>query len=87
VPQNPMEIQAQFFPIVTRLRELEDCAHTRTAKTQVVPGILVHEMALWMPSALANWPGVGNEGCCKKLVMESEYRLHVGQAHEALDDI
>ncbi|KAJ7276009.1 hypothetical protein C8J57DRAFT_1224145 [Mycena rebaudengoi] len=72
-----MEIQAQFFPIVTRLRELEDCAHTCTAKTQVVPGILVHEMALWMPSALANWPGVGDEGCCKKLVMESEYRLHL----------
>ncbi|KAJ7257987.1 hypothetical protein C8J57DRAFT_1135578 [Mycena rebaudengoi] len=68
-----MEIQAQFFPIVTRLRELEDRARTRAAKTQVVPGILVHEMALWMPSANRSW--------------SRKYRLRVGQAHEALDDI
>ncbi|KAJ7280892.1 hypothetical protein C8J57DRAFT_1057508 [Mycena rebaudengoi] len=80
-----MEIQAQFFPVVTRLRELEDRARTVTAKTQVVPGILVQEMALWLPSSLMNRPGASEgDGRCKDSVLESEYRLRVGQAHEAL---
>ncbi|KAJ7256755.1 hypothetical protein C8J57DRAFT_1650145 [Mycena rebaudengoi] len=83
-----MDIQAQFFPIVMRIRELEDHARTRAATTQVVPGILVHEMVLWMPSGLANRPGArDDDGRCKQSVLEFEYRLRVGQAHEALDDI
>ncbi|KAJ7281287.1 hypothetical protein C8J57DRAFT_1057258 [Mycena rebaudengoi] len=83
-----MDIQAQFFPIVMRIRELEDRARTRAATTQVVPGILVHEMALWMPSGLANCPGArDDDGRCKQSVLEFEYRLRMGQAHEALDDI
>ncbi|KAJ7258013.1 hypothetical protein C8J57DRAFT_1646556 [Mycena rebaudengoi] len=83
-----MDIQARFFLIVMRIREPEDRARTRAATTQVVPGILVHEMVLWMPSGLVNRPGArDDDGRCKQSVLEFEYCLRVGQAHEALDDI
>ncbi|KAJ7229225.1 hypothetical protein C8J57DRAFT_1534542 [Mycena rebaudengoi] len=83
-----MVIQTQFFPAVTRIRELEDLARMRAAETQVIPGILVHNMALWLPSALMGRPGATmDEAGCRFTVLEAEYRLRVGEAHEALHDI
>ncbi|KAJ7204612.1 hypothetical protein C8J57DRAFT_1618880 [Mycena rebaudengoi] len=83
-----VEIQMQHFPSVTRVREEEDRARIRAAKTQVIPGILVHEMMLWLPSALMNRAGATEEESgCRASVVEYEYRLRVGQAHEALDEL
>ncbi|KAJ7198441.1 hypothetical protein C8J57DRAFT_1635386 [Mycena rebaudengoi] len=83
-----MDIQMQHFPFVTRVRELEDRARVRMSKTQVIPGILVHEMALWLLSTLMNRAGATQaESGCKTTVVEYEYRLRVGQAHEALDEL
>ncbi|KAJ7262384.1 hypothetical protein C8J57DRAFT_1183875 [Mycena rebaudengoi] len=85
-----IDIQSQFFPIVTRLRDLEDRARARAAETQAVavPGVLVQAMELWLPSALMNRPGSSREEAgCKKGILDSEYRMRVGQAHEALHNI
>ncbi|KAJ7265087.1 hypothetical protein C8J57DRAFT_1622132 [Mycena rebaudengoi] len=83
-----VEIQTQHFPSVARAREEDDRARMRAAKTQLVPGVLVHEMALWLPSALMNRAGATQqESGCRKGVLEYEYRLRVGQAHEALDEL
>jgi hypothetical protein len=69
-----MDIQMQHFPFVTRVRELEDRARVRMSKTQVIPGILVHEMALWLPSTLMNRAGATQaESGCKTTVVEYEY--------------
>ncbi|KAJ7242248.1 hypothetical protein C8J57DRAFT_1557922 [Mycena rebaudengoi] len=83
-----VDIQTQHFPSVARVREEEDRARMRAAKTQVIPGVLVHEMALWLPSALMNRAGASQEESgCRASIMEYEYRLRVGQAHEALDEL
>ncbi|KAJ7248075.1 hypothetical protein C8J57DRAFT_1673431 [Mycena rebaudengoi] len=83
-----MVIQIQFFPAVARIRELEDVARMRVAETQALPGILCHKIALWLPSALMGRAGASMEEMgCKKAVLEAEFRMHVGQAHEALHDV
>ncbi|KAJ7214613.1 hypothetical protein C8J57DRAFT_1600815 [Mycena rebaudengoi] len=83
-----VEIQTQHFLSVTQVREEEDRARIRAAKTQVIPGILVHEMMLWLPSALMNRAGATEEESgCRASVVEYEYRLRVGQAHEALNEL
>ncbi|KAJ7215151.1 hypothetical protein C8J57DRAFT_1440578 [Mycena rebaudengoi] len=83
-----MVIQTQFFPSVTRIRELEDVARMRAAETQAVPGILCHRIPLWLPSALMGQAGATMEAAgCKPNVLEAEFRMRVGQAHEALHDV
>ncbi|KAJ7434249.1 hypothetical protein B0H11DRAFT_2258549 [Mycena galericulata] len=83
-----MDIQKVFFPVVEGLRKLEDIARAQTAHTQVVPGVKVHEMMLWLPSALKRRPGGAHaeDGCTSDILM-CEYRLRVGQANEALHDV
>ncbi|KAJ7491600.1 hypothetical protein B0H11DRAFT_2228769 [Mycena galericulata] len=81
-----MDTQTKFFPIVTKLREAEERTRKRGAKAGVVPGIKVEEMALWLPSAM--WKGNRpREDVCRAEVLQHEYRMRVGQANEALDEI
>lgn len=82
------DIQKLFFPVVERLRKLEDDARTRTAGSQPVPGVKVYDMTLWLPSALKQRAGgaSADDGCSDDILM-CEYRLRVGQANEALHDI
>ncbi|KAJ6613766.1 hypothetical protein B0H10DRAFT_2165228 [Mycena sp. CBHHK59/15] len=75
-----MDIQLGFMPHVALLRAEEDRARRRIAATQPQPGIQVQHMALWLPSAIQ-----GREECDVALY-EYEYRLHEGQAYEALED-
>ncbi|KAJ7077653.1 hypothetical protein B0H15DRAFT_924930 [Mycena belliarum] len=83
-----MDIQRLFFPLVEALRKSEDEARAHTAGTQPVPGVKVHEMALWLPSALKRRAGGGGDGDgCTTEVLSCEYRMRVGQANEALHDI
>ncbi|KAJ6610580.1 hypothetical protein B0H10DRAFT_1883358 [Mycena sp. CBHHK59/15] len=81
-----IDIQILFFPHVTRVRDLEDESRARAAKTQPVPGVKVHEIALWLPSAISGRAG-SEDVPCNREVMNFEYRLRVGQAHEALHEI
>ncbi|KAJ6613762.1 hypothetical protein B0H10DRAFT_2222001 [Mycena sp. CBHHK59/15] len=76
-----MDIQLGFMPHVALLRAEEDRARRRIAATQPQPGIQVQHMALWLPSAIQ-----GREECDVALY-EYEYRLHEGQAYEALEDV
>ncbi|KAJ7279177.1 hypothetical protein C8J57DRAFT_1713062 [Mycena rebaudengoi] len=78
-----MEIQVQFFPQVSKLRDLEDAARARTSRTQPIQGVRVQDLALWLPSAIQRQP---SETCAPD-VLEYEYRMRVGQAHEALHEI
>ncbi|KAJ7253593.1 hypothetical protein C8J57DRAFT_1519322 [Mycena rebaudengoi] len=83
-----MVIQTQFFPVVARIRELEDAARMRVGETQALPGVLCHNIALWLPSALMGRAGATREEMgCKTRVLEAEYRLRVGQAHETLHNV
>ncbi|KAJ7257694.1 hypothetical protein C8J57DRAFT_1436922 [Mycena rebaudengoi] len=79
-----MEIQAQFFPQVLILRDLEDAARVRASRTQPIQGVKVQDLALWLPSALQK---KGTETPCAPDVLEYEYRMRVGQAHEALHEM
>ncbi|KAJ7199337.1 hypothetical protein C8J57DRAFT_1155937 [Mycena rebaudengoi] len=76
-----MEIQEQFFPQVSRLRDSEDTARARASRTQPIQGVKVQDLALWLPSAIQKKAG---EIPCVPDVLEYEYRMRVGQAHEAL---
>ncbi|KAJ7291355.1 hypothetical protein C8J57DRAFT_1491846 [Mycena rebaudengoi] len=79
-----MEIQVQFFPQVVTLRGLDDTEQAQISRTQAIPGIKEHELELWLPSAVQKKAGVAP---CPSEVLEYEYRMHVGQAHESLHDI
>jgi hypothetical protein len=82
------EVQHKFFPALANVRECEDEERTRTSDTQSVPGLRVSDIPLWLPSAVtaASEPDV--EGVTvAKAVQEHEYRLHVGQANEALHEV
>ncbi|KAJ6487351.1 hypothetical protein DFH09DRAFT_1339464 [Mycena vulgaris] len=83
-----IDIQRLFFPIVETLRKIEDAARARTAGSQPVPGVKVHEITLWLPSGLKRRAGgASTEDGCTVEIMTCEYRLRVGQANEALHDI
>ncbi|KAJ7276586.1 hypothetical protein C8J57DRAFT_1061539, partial [Mycena rebaudengoi] len=79
-----MEIQEQFFPQVSRLRDLEDAARARASRTQPIQGVRVQDLALWLPSAIQKKAG---ETPCAPDVLEYEYRMRVGQVHEALHNM
>ncbi|KAJ7511255.1 hypothetical protein B0H11DRAFT_1700222, partial [Mycena galericulata] len=83
-----MDIQKAFFPVVESLRQLEDLARARAARSQVVPGLKVYEMTLWLPSELKRRAGGahGDDGCTHD-ILHCEYRMRVGQANEALHDV
>ncbi|KAJ7262597.1 hypothetical protein C8J57DRAFT_1719453 [Mycena rebaudengoi] len=70
--------------IVTRLRDLEDAARARASRTQPIQGVKVQDLALWLPSAMLKR---ATDTPCTPEVLEYEYRMRVGQAHEALHDI
>ncbi|KAJ7713966.1 hypothetical protein DFH07DRAFT_763169 [Mycena maculata] len=75
-------LQTKFFPGLENVRELEDHTRARIAETQPIPGMSVSDIKLWMPS------GVGAvEVQLTAEVQLHEYRLRVGQAHEALHEI
>ncbi|KAJ7780820.1 hypothetical protein DFH07DRAFT_950044 [Mycena maculata] len=81
-----IDTQVLFFPVVTKLRELDDKARKRAAEGKVVPGIKVEDMSLWLPSAM--WKGRrGRTEVCKVEILEYEYRMRVGQGSQALDEI
>ncbi|KAJ7037089.1 hypothetical protein C8F04DRAFT_1180815 [Mycena alexandri] len=83
-----MDIQHGFFPSVKVLRSKEDEARARIARTQPIPGLKVHELKLWLPSALMKLPGAsGGMSTLQTEAVRYEYRLRVGQAIEALDEI
>ncbi|KAJ6452905.1 hypothetical protein DFH09DRAFT_1351463 [Mycena vulgaris] len=81
-------IQQGFFPIVERLRKRQDEARARVAKTQPIAGVKMYEMGLWLPSAMMKQVGSARElGQFMKDCTLYEYRMRVGQAHEALHEI
>ncbi|KAJ7033047.1 hypothetical protein C8F04DRAFT_958139, partial [Mycena alexandri] len=84
-----IDIQRGFFPVVDSLREHEDHVRARVAKTQPIPGVQAYDIALWMPSAIAKAPGWARRQRSKLLddALDHEYRLRVGQANEALDEM
>ncbi|KAJ6600930.1 hypothetical protein B0H10DRAFT_1824120, partial [Mycena sp. CBHHK59/15] len=83
-----MDIQVLFFPRFTRVRDLEDEVRACAAKTQPIPGVKVHEITLWLPSAISGQAGSSSEDVpCSREVCKFEYRLRVGQAHEALHEV
>ncbi|KAJ6570826.1 hypothetical protein DFH09DRAFT_1362492 [Mycena vulgaris] len=83
-----IEVQTKFFPQLARLRDLEDEARARIAETQVVPGIKVSDISLWLPSTIASAAGPdAAEVVVRDDVRRHEYRLRVGQAGESLDEL
>ncbi|KAJ6483057.1 hypothetical protein DFH09DRAFT_949912 [Mycena vulgaris] len=83
-----IDIQRLFFPVVELLRKKEDEARARTAGSQPVPGVKVHDIELWLPSALKRRAGGASaENGCTVEILTCEYRLRVGQVNEALHDI
>ncbi|KAJ7817065.1 hypothetical protein B0H13DRAFT_426053 [Mycena leptocephala] len=81
-----IDVQTKFFPGLANVRELEDAARVRAAQSQTVPGIKVSDIALWLPSTIAAAPP-RSDVVCKEDVLDHEYRMRVGQAHEALDEV
>ncbi|KAJ7059133.1 hypothetical protein C8F01DRAFT_1370735 [Mycena amicta] len=85
------DIQAQFFPIVERLRQQDNDAraHLAASHSQAIPGVGVAEIKLWLPSALRRRPGTNesNADGCTWEILTYEYRLRIGQANEALNTI
>ncbi|KAJ7716378.1 hypothetical protein B0H16DRAFT_1741305 [Mycena metata] len=80
--------QERFTPRVIALRKREDTARARAARTQVVPGVKVQDLRLWLPSAIMKTPGAkGHKDCPSEEIQRYEFRLRVGQAHEALHEI
>ncbi|KAJ6534315.1 hypothetical protein B0H19DRAFT_1383490 [Mycena capillaripes] len=83
-----IDVQTKFFPGLKNIREGEDEVRARLAEGASVPGVKVSEIALWLPSALADAPTPeGDTVVVKKAVQEHEYRLRVRQASEALHEV
>ncbi|KAJ6480009.1 hypothetical protein C8R47DRAFT_983149 [Mycena vitilis] len=79
--------QEAFIPRLKSVRQREDAARARAAATQPVPGIRVQDIRLWLPSAIMRLPQAKQRQLCSPDIQRYEYRLRVGQAHEALHDI
>ncbi|KAJ7027028.1 hypothetical protein C8F04DRAFT_965726 [Mycena alexandri] len=82
-----IEVQMKFFPGVADEREQEDNRRARAAEAEPVPGLKVSDIALWLPSAIVGAGGCSGRVVCKDEVLEHEYRLRVGQAHETLHEV
>ncbi|KAJ7447609.1 hypothetical protein B0H11DRAFT_1744856 [Mycena galericulata] len=85
-----IEHQQGFVPRVIWLRRREDAARAYAARSQVVPGVKVHDIKLWLPSNMMKVPGALRKldsTWCPKDLQQYEYRLRVGQANESLHDI
>ncbi|KAJ7114174.1 hypothetical protein C8R43DRAFT_1091380 [Mycena crocata] len=56
---------------------------------KIQPGVQVYEMTLWLPSNVMKLPGAARRSVPSLLkeAMKHEYRMRVGQANEALDEI
>ncbi|KAJ6464570.1 hypothetical protein C8R45DRAFT_840433 [Mycena sanguinolenta] len=81
-------IQSRFFPALQNTRQLEDDERARLSGNQAVPGISVTDLKLWLPSAIAAAsPAIVHGVFVPMAVHQHEYRLHVGQAHEALHEV
>ncbi|KAJ7271334.1 hypothetical protein B0H12DRAFT_972467, partial [Mycena haematopus] len=81
-------LQTAFFPALQNVRQHEDDERARLAETQPVPGISVSDLKLWLPSAVAAaTASIVNEVSVTPEVQQHEYRLRVGQAHEALYEV
>ncbi|KAJ7223872.1 hypothetical protein B0H12DRAFT_1205345 [Mycena haematopus] len=81
-------LQTNFFPALQNVRQLEDEERARQAATEPVAGVSVSDLKLWLPSAVA----AADSGVCARVsvptaVQQNEYRLRVGQAHEALHEV
>ncbi|KAJ7182801.1 hypothetical protein C8R43DRAFT_1116421 [Mycena crocata] len=83
-----MAIQHDFFPAVKVLRQREDAARAKIARTQPIQGVEVHDIRLWLPSGMMRLPGAALAITqLLKDAVDHEYRLRVGQANEALHEI
>ncbi|KAF7377339.1 hypothetical protein MSAN_00154900 [Mycena sanguinolenta] len=81
-------IQTSFFPTLQNIRQSEDDERARLAESQAVPGINVTDIKLWLPSAIAAAsPTIVRDVPVPPAVQQHEYRLRVGQAHEALHEL
>ncbi|KAJ7500537.1 hypothetical protein B0H11DRAFT_2225527 [Mycena galericulata] len=85
-----IEHQQGFVPRVIWLRRREDAARAHAAHSQVVPGVKVQDIKLWLPYAMMKVPGALRKVdsiWCPRDLQQYEYRLRVGQANESLHDI
>ncbi|KAJ7153131.1 hypothetical protein C8R43DRAFT_1126970 [Mycena crocata] len=81
-------IQHDFFPAVKVLRQREDAARAKIARTQPIQGVEVHDIRLWLPSGMMRLPGAALAITqLLKDAVDHEYRLRVGQTNEALHEI
>jgi hypothetical protein len=81
-----IDVQTKFFPSLAIVWELEDAARARAVQSQTVPGIKVSDIMLWLPSAIAASPP-RSDIVCMEDVLDHEYCMCVGQAHESLDEV
>lgn len=81
-----IEVQTKFFPGLKNVREQEDEERARIEEVQPVPGINVSDIKLWLPSAIVEAPPDDLQDVLAA-ILEHEYRLRVGQAHEALHEV
>ncbi|KAJ7617002.1 hypothetical protein DFH06DRAFT_1012669 [Mycena polygramma] len=79
--------QEAFIPRLKGVRRREDAARARAASGQPVPGVRVQDIRLWLPSAILRLAGAKSRELCPTEIQRHEFRLRVGQAHEALHDI
>ncbi|KAJ7028079.1 hypothetical protein C8F04DRAFT_1188918 [Mycena alexandri] len=83
-----IDIQNGFFPSLKELRAKEARARATIARTQPIPGLQIHKIKLWLPSAMVKRPGsLLAMSVLQKEAVTYEYRLRIGQATEALDEI
>lgn len=84
-----IEIQRGFFPVVDRLRAVENHARARIAKTAPIPGVQVYDIVLWMPSEIMKPESAAalEQTPILKDAEVHEYRMRVGQANDALHEM
>ncbi|KAJ7174245.1 hypothetical protein B0H12DRAFT_1246897 [Mycena haematopus] len=81
-------LQTNFFPALQNVRHLEDQERARQAESEPVAGVSVSDLKLWLPSAVAAADsGISERVPVPSAVQQNEYRLRVGQAHEALHEV
>ncbi|KAJ7893529.1 hypothetical protein B0H13DRAFT_1625179 [Mycena leptocephala] len=83
-----IDAQQGFFPAAKVLRDRDDVARARIARMQPVPGLQVHDIRLYLPSEMMKQPGARHATTPLQMdALDHEYRLRVGQANEALDEV
>ncbi|KAJ7160358.1 hypothetical protein C8R46DRAFT_1164810 [Mycena filopes] len=82
-----IEVQTKFFPGLADQREAEDAHRADAAASEPVPGVKVSDFMLWLPSTILGSRTCRARVACKDEVLNHEYRLRVGQAHENLHEI